>query len=253
MMCSLILGEAAPVIIRDLSAALQQETLKQVRAIDAFEFERYTPWLCSRPALDHSLKDEPLCRFEYTRGDVVTDPLYLREIQCFLRGHHALMMSDLIGTSEDWEVLEDIENSRPEMFERLRLECFSIKERSAFFRDVFDSLVEQIIPLKQPRARGWSLDFARGAVFLGFPPDYSSLDLSLDIVHEMGHQALTLFESVDPIIASDWRAPVYSEVRHTHRPAIQSLHAAAAIAFMTAFLRDIVVEVIRSFTYNLAG
>lgn len=114
-----------------------------------------------------------------------------------------------------------------------------IVKSSHFFECVYPLLVEMLIPLRQPRARGWTCQYARGAIFLGFAPQYSIFNLALDLVHEIGHQALALFQSADRVIAGDWNTPVYSEVRRTYRPAIQSLHAAAAIAFMCSFAEEL--------------
>jgi hypothetical protein len=183
-----------------------------------------------RPAVDGPLQDEGL-RFAEVPNGVVFDPAYLGRIERFLTRYSALTRDQLIGSTTDWRVLLNPQ-TRPDFlpsFERAAALCSS----SSYLTEVMPEVVDFVVPLEQPRPRGWTCHYFRGAVFLGFPQAYSVLDLALDYVHEIGHQVLAVFQSVDPLIAGDRFAPVYSEVRRTMRPAIQSLQALSAIAFMT--------------------
>jgi HEXXH motif-containing protein len=56
--------------------------------------------------------------------------------------------------------------------------------------------------------------------------------LAVDLAHELGHQALMLYQLTDKILATPHDAPVYSSVRRTDRPAIFALHACVAAAYM---------------------
>jgi hypothetical protein len=173
------------------------------------------------------------------KGIVITSRDYLEASSEFLKSKPELLLNDLIGRSRDWEMLCEINEIRPEMAIELRSICFEIQRTSIFFRKVFGSLICSIVPLKDQRARGLSSDLIRGEIFIGYPQGYSRTLLAMDIVHEMGHQALSLVLSCDDIFISDPRIPVFSEIRHTDRPAIQSLHAAAAIAYMTLYVKQI--------------
>ena len=107
----------------------------------------------------------------------------------------------------------------------------------------FQSLAQFIIPLKtlgkgvRAGGVGFSSEFAKGAIFLSIPKiaKFSEVELSINLAHEMGHQSLMIFQSGDRIIDGDLGAPVFSGVRKTNRPAIQSFHAMIALAFMVEY------------------
>lgn len=234
-----IVGSAAPKTIRLLSRRLKDATLAAARVTDNYHYATYSPWLCVRPRIKTRLCGEPLVSAAYRRHQIARNPQYLHAVTDFLGRYFSVEISDLIGSREDWALCHDVEASRADYVPELNRIIRTLRQDSDFFDQVFPALVELIVPLRQPRPRGWSLQAARGVIFLGFPPGYSRIDLTLDLVHELGHQALGLVQSVDPIFVSDFKAPIYSEVRHAERPAIQSLHAAAAIAFMHKYLLEI--------------
>jgi hypothetical protein len=238
-MASLILGAAGADTIRRVSETLKRRTRAYASSADGFAYRRYTPWLCARPVLGHSLLSVELATLAYQKGEVMIDSSYLSNVSRFLEDHADLTLNNLIGTQDDWAILLDPLEERPEMVVELRAARDLMTGGSRYLSTVFRSLAEIIVPLRQPRARGWTCQYFRGVVFLGFAPGYPKLDLAMDLAHELGHQALALFQSADRILASNWDAPVYSEVRQTNRPAIQSLHAVAAIAFMLQLAKDL--------------
>lgn len=231
-MASIIFGEQGAQTIQALSFELQQRTLSRANELDQSCYEFYTPWLCLRPAIEGSLAGHAICHARYQPGHIAIDENYLEGITVLLDEHRSLTRDQLIGSYEDWQILENVDE-RSEVVPMLKDARACIQENSEFLSLVYTDLVQILVPLKQPRPRGWTCHYARGAVFLGFAPQYSIFDLALDLVHEMGHQALALFQSADRLIASNLDAPIYSEVRRTFRPAIQSLQATAAIAYMT--------------------
>lgn len=108
----------------------------------------------------------------------------------------------------------------------------------------FDSLVRMIVPLKtigknvRRGGVGFSSEYAKGAIFLSIPrqKEFPEIELSINLAHEMGHQALMVYQAADQIIEGDLGLPVYSGVRKTNRPAIQSFHAMIALAFMVEYV-----------------
>jgi hypothetical protein len=54
----------------------------------------------------------------------------------------------------------------------------------------------------------------------------------------MAHQILMVFETADLLLLTSPDAPVFSGVRNTLRPAIQALHAAAALSFMVILCKN---------------
>jgi hypothetical protein len=236
-MAGVLFGEEGVGNIKYLSAELRRKTLELARRIDNNDYPHYTPWLCIRPLLTKPMSQCALCYINHTPGAILTSTTHLKKIESFLEENHDLTLSNLIGSREDWKILVSGRRRKSVTLELTAAIDFMLA-KSNYLNDVYTSLVDMVIPLRQSRARGWSCQYARGAVFLGFPRVYSQLDLALDLAHEMGHQALALLQSSDALIASDWDAPVYSEVRKTNRPAFQSLHAAAAIAFMVKLAKD---------------
>lgn len=234
----IIIGPGAENVLTNISRNLRIRTLELSCQLDGRAYAHYSPWMAGRPLWARPAPAALLAAPRTMCGAVITDVVYLSAITEFLNEHPELLV-ELIGSRSDWAIAERVDEDRPGMVEELLEALAEIVSRSSFFGATKTALIEWIVPLRQERPRGWSLQSARGLVFLGFHRGYDRTDLALDIVHEMGHQALALFQSVDPIFESDPQGLVYSEVRKTHRPAIQSLHAASAIAFMTQYLNDV--------------
>jgi HEXXH motif-containing protein len=79
-----------------------------------------------------------------------------------------------------------------------------------------------------------------GAIFTSVEYQFPYPDLSLNVsfAHELGHQALTIYQhSGDMLFGSD--AWVYSGVRKTERPIVSALHAAVALAYMIEAIRSL--------------
>ena len=87
---------------------------------------------------------------------------------------------------------------------------------------------------------GKSCHWLKGAIFASAPVNHAFQDLefSLNIVHELGHQILMVFQDADLVI-EDLSKPVYSSVRRTERPAIMSFHALVAVYFMLYFFSEL--------------
>ena len=91
-------------------------------------------------------------------------------------------------------------------------------------------------------------------MFLTLPTksNEAQLELLLNIVHEMGHLALTTYQNYDSIIAKDIEMPLYSVIRKTKRPGILAFHAMIATVYMLEFLIDLKesnIEIITSKEY----
>ncbi len=233
----LIFGCGAAETISVVAEKLQIETVRRYNELTNGDLTRYSPWMCLPIGLDRVVEDFGLCAQPYQIGNLVTDASYLGKVDQLLLAHHEKTRAELIGTPADWAILENVE-TRPKFASDLR-RAVDVCRGDPFLNSVVNAVLYQIVPLAQERPRGWSSHYFRGTIFLGFPDSYSELDLSLDFVHEIGHQALAIFQSVDPIFVSSPTALVYSEVRKTFRPAIQSLHALAAISFMTRLLKHV--------------
>lgn len=115
-----------------------------------------------------------------------------------------------------------------------------VQRDTGHFGPLFDLLVDNIVPIKATSVRrrkkgvGFSSHLARNFIFMSVPeiPEFAELELAINIMHEVGHQALLVYQSCDPILSSDPKALIYSGIRRCHRPAILSFHGAVALAYM---------------------
>jgi len=103
-------------------------------------------------------------------------------------------------------------------------------------------ILQFVVPIRHqldghPKKRGFSTPLCYGAIFLTFEDriqsePWSVIELAIDLAHELGHHVLHTYQTADRIISSDLTAPVYSGIKRTTRPAIMSLHASMALAYM---------------------
>ena len=136
------------------------------------------------------------------------------------------------------------EKNKEEIYESA-LEFFNSSD--SFVVNIFKTIVKNIIPMKtiegevRKEGVGNSNRESIGALYLSAPsaePRY--IQLGINIAHEVGHQALMLYQTSDSIIQpSELTKNVYSAVRRTERPAIQSLHALVALVYMYDFVSSL--------------
>jgi hypothetical protein len=123
----------------------------------------------------------------------------------------------------------------------------TFRDSNSFVVDVFNSVVTSIVPMKtikkfvRKEGVGNSNHESIGAIYLSIPEvECSTLQLAINIAHEVGHQALMIFQTSDSIIVPEQLSRnVYSCVRKVDRPAIQSFHALVALVYMRDFLKGI--------------
>ena len=107
---------------------------------------------------------------------------------------------------------------------------------------LIERCIKLIVPITHelngvPTKRGFSSHKCFGMVFLTFYSQFDpEVELSIDLVHEVGHHCLMLLQYIDRIIEGDQTAPVYSSVRKVERPAIMAFHALVAGHFMIRFM-----------------
>tara|TARA_Y100000590_G_scaffold72938_1_gene80213 strand:- start:2198 stop:3058 length:861 start_codon:yes stop_codon:yes gene_type:complete len=136
------------------------------------------------------------------------------------------------------------EQDKEEIFDSA-LEVFN--SSNSFAVDVFSSIVKNIIPMKTIESEvrkegvGNSNRESIGALYLSAPSaEPRHLQLAVNIAHEVGHQALMLYQTSDSIIQpAELTRDVYSAVRRIERPAIQSFHALVALVYMYDFVNSI--------------
>ena len=193
------------------------------------------------PRPDESMIDHPALSAHYQPGALVNSDEQLQEINDYLRLPQADRIAFDIFKNLDQDQAQHpiaqttVEDGITEIFAQAKQ---SVVESDPLFRNLFDLLVHVVIPLRAAESKmNESLDLARGAVFISFYLPLDEWEIKLGLAHEFGHQALMILNSADTLIRSDISAPVFSGVRLIDRPAVQSLHAATALAFMSLFSR----------------
>lgn len=113
-------------------------------------------------------------------------------------------------------------------------------EKGPWIKELYDSLIIQIVPLKlkggyERRRSSGSYHSLRGIIFFHVPIEYNQeylAEMRLDFLHELGHQAMFIYQLADSIIEHDEETMVYSGVREMNRTPYQALHAAVALTYM---------------------
>jgi HEXXH motif-containing protein len=236
----LIIRNGAAHLLTELHDELTRKTLALWNARSVREYDHYVPWMSNLPDTADAVVHHPALLDHYQPGTLVHAPRLLHNINEYLRLPQAARIAkDIIKNLPPEDageplVREEVSESLVERFAAARAALF---RAHPLFETLFDRLVHAVVPLRRWELRmNESMDLARGVLFMSFyePPDL--WEDETDLAHELGHQALMLLNSADPLFISDVTAPVYSGVRLVDRPAIQSLHAATALAFTILFL-----------------
>ena len=198
------------------------------------DIRAYTPWLSNADK-------------QIEMGDLVG---YLPVDRVCLDKDHLKKMSNFygIGPEMEREIYIDVypkDNHRAAYQKAMDL----VSKSSDTLSEILTNLCFCIVPVlaSKPFERkggvGFSSHLAKGAIFLSLPArqKFDVIELSINLVHELGHQALMVYQMSDDIISpADFETPVYSGVRRCNRPAIQSFHALIALYFMRYFLRHLI-------------
>jgi hypothetical protein len=116
---------------------------------------------------------------------------------------------------------------------------------------LFAMMISGVIPIYhekygRPFRRGTSHIDHLGFIFTSYierikqNSSLMKMVLAVDLAHELGHQALMLFQLSDSILRSPLKEPVYSSVRRENRPAIMALHGTIASAYMMEICHNII-------------
>lgn len=227
-----------------------------------------TPWIACR---SQWAKTSAVLMTESARG-FVRDPVTLTALR---EAFHLDDMRPLgrLNDEANWGLNIATLNNPEEVrgLDRIESATERLRKTSPRYRKLFGSVVSTFVPLirtnniRSHRA-AFSSHLARGALFLTIPVNdtlTAKIDTEVDLVHELGHSALILYQAADPIFVGDSLAPTYSGIRKTMRPAIMSLHAATALAFMLEYLtsrfqrapeeeiRSYLISEINSYTVSL--
>ena len=167
----------------------------------------------------------------------------LEQIEQFMKDEQGKSLQKIIAYDINSRVLTDIELRFSDAGQLVEDALAVLGDRNPWISNLLSKMMCWIIPIYhekngRPFRRGFSHIDYLGVLFTTFierrnqAPALRKLILAVDIAHELGHQVLMLYQLSDKIILSPLDAPVYSSVRKATRPAILSLHACIAAAYM---------------------
>ncbi len=224
-MTALLIGPVIDDAVATLNQKLRANTTEFAQRQLGRIIPRYSPWLCFVPLT--GAISPTLINFTPTRrGELALDEDFLATAADFLSREGRAAIDELPGDAAVW--LPNANNISAAFDGAAAV----IQRSDDTVRNLYAEMVDYVVPLGGGRNRGYSSHLCRGAIFRSLPADNDEYDVAIDIVHEVGHHVLMAWQSVDPILTSAHDAPVFSQIRQTNRPAIQSFHAAVALAFM---------------------
>jgi len=207
---------------------------------------KYSPWL-SVPAPVSCLEPVLAVSSQSSGGSLITNATYLAALTALLQesGNHAV--SRIVPTDICVRLDVDVEHHLPDAAKDVEGSRDALANAAPWISDLYDLLIQCIVPITHhrqeiPVKRGFSSPSGFGAIFLTFEErdrnaPWFSIELAIDLAHEVAHHVLYAYQSADRILASDLEQPIYSGIKRTLRPAIMSLHANVALAYMIAAAR----------------
>jgi HEXXH motif-containing protein len=255
----MIIGNDSIHIVTELNHELNRKTLELANHKLRKEFTRMVPWMSLVCLTDSPVNDTSIFSHTYESGSFLHRPEQLKPVAEFLRGDgkpimiaavaeetgladaYQLVSSDPAVGSEEVhyiEVPDELGAARQKRADNFYKAKEMVLKSGTFFSAIFPSLVHFAVPLNAPDEFNFSTHLARGVLFLSpTSPVYPEITMAIALAHEMGHQALMVFQSIEPLLSSPLDQPVWSATRHTLRPAVHALQGAAALAYMVFFVR----------------
>ena len=237
-MSSWIIGHEAAAFVLRLCARYKELALDNSVESLGSRPKSYSPWLSMRPLqsrLIDTMPDPPTRTIE-------TSSSRLRALAEGLHAPDGHPVSSIVTADIGVRIFTEVARDVPAAPRAVELAIEILRVHCPWIWSLQEELASWVIPIIHrpdgvPKKRGFSTPLCYGAIFLTFEDRDFSLAhaselLAIDIAHEVGHQALYTLQLADPLIEDGLTSPVYSGVRDMPRPAIMSLHASAAIAYM---------------------
>jgi len=208
-----------------LNSSLREQTIKYSEEKFNVSIDNYNPWLCYAPVLNEIPKQ--FMYHQYNQSiPLIDDDLFIANLASFMLADGSIALDELFGENVLWAPSNSNNTDVYESSVNL------ILSSSKSINQLFNKIIDFIIPLGGNINRGYSSHFARGTIFRSFPKCSNASDMAFFITHELGHNILMLWQSVDPILSSGHSKPVFSQIRREERPAMQSFHAAFVLSYM---------------------
>jgi HEXXH motif-containing protein len=219
-----------------LASELDQKQTAFINGIKKSSHTSYQPWMSCRDNLDY-FSDLNLD----LNDKIITDPKKLKTLRDGLAYRGSPL--GMIGMQEENGFC--IDQSPNETFTIQIQEALDLVfESSSNLKTRWETLINTVVPVTHSATpptilgRGFSNHFFRKAIFIQLPSDSpkKNLQIALNLVHELGHQALMTYQNADLIVETNREHEVYSVIRKIKRPIIRSFHAFFVSAYMLEFL-----------------
>lgn len=232
-----LIGHESLTTIDSLVKAFRKSTLSRVPG----EFKNYYPWMDAYE--EH--KNTKLFVKHQVLGPLLIDSFILNEIESVYRENDN-PLGLMLPEEKSFRISRFVSDENLQKYVD-GFELFS--STGEYWRGLYSTLCQFIVPIYSTRQNvrtggvGFSSLRARGTIFLSLPSDVNlnQIHLAINLAHELGHQTLMIFQGADSILKGELTRPLYSVIRKTMRPAINSFHAVVAAAFMLKFVSDILL------------
>lgn len=242
------LGRNSVAKIRRLARCFHELLIEETSTELHASISEYVPWLAVRsrrvdlsPLFDSALLPR-------SRG-LLVDKNILAKLAAELRIHDKHPLARIVPYDIGARIYEIDAAQTRYWKQQVKKGQQLLFESIPWMSHIYRELIYCVVPIQhrvhgKPKKRGFSTPLAHGAIFLSFEDrdvtqGYSRVEMAIDLAHELGHHVLHLYQTADPLISSSLTSKVYSGVRKSLRPAIMSLHASAALAFMIEACRGI--------------
>ena len=220
--------------ILDLNSRLRDKTIKWHNEKTDSRLSKYTPWMCY--PIRNSGREKLYSNYDF-ENKLCTDFNFLEELESFFYNEGKHIVEGFHNTlGNDFKLHKQINKQK----ELVSLYNHSIKilHQSNYLKSLWTNIIDIVVPLNTDYQISGSRDYARGAILISINAINDPLILALELSHELGHNVLMLFNSTDNLV-KNLETEIYSGVRKTKRPAIQSLHAIFALTFILILLKEL--------------
>lgn len=227
---SWILGESAVQKLSLISSKYREQYIADKG------IEEFTPWYEIK-----GVSSKNLLKLSSTKDFLIQDNTTLETLKEVARGDKG-DFSSLGVNGADFYIGQISEEVRAQNIDILKSSRDLVSRSVPWILGLEGKVLYHIVPIVtagEGLKAGFSTIDMKGVSFFTMPAkglDLDIVDFAIDYVHELGHQALFMYQMSDKIFVDGHQAPIFSPIKNKERPAILAFHALCAIAFMKHFL-----------------
>jgi len=152
-----------------------------------------------------------------------------------------------IGVSNNFfSIDEDVEDKKFDVNQYISSSLELLFRNVTWMKDISDIIVRAVVPIKiinhsdKYHKAGFSSLEVKGLIFYSFNnKNINRIEMAVDYAHELGHQALFVYQAADLIIRNGEKHKIYSSIKKADRPAIMTFHSLAALSYMKVAVEEL--------------